>query len=85
MGCNVDKGDMLPGLPSASCGGGEACFDGVVLSGQHCIGHRVLYRDYDIGELCGAVLLGVREDVSTIRCGSEVIGGMGMCCLDFSE
>jgi hypothetical protein len=33
VGRDVDQGDMLPSLSSACCGGAEACFDGVVLSG----------------------------------------------------
>jgi len=33
VGCDIDGGDLLPGL-SFACGGGiEACFDGFVLSG----------------------------------------------------
>ncbi len=85
MGSNFYKGDLLPSLSSASCGGDEACFDGVVLSGQHSIRHRVFYRDYEVSELSGDVLLGVGENISSIRCGSEVVGGLGMCCLKFSD
>jgi len=33
VGCDVDEGDLLPGLFSACGVGDEACFDGVVLSG----------------------------------------------------
>jgi len=57
VGCNVDKGDLLPSLSSACCGGDEACFDVVVLSGYYSIGHRVLYRDYEVCELSRVVLL----------------------------
>ena len=33
VGCDVDKGDLLPSLSSVCCDGDEAYFDGVVLSG----------------------------------------------------
>ena len=64
VGCDVNEGDPLPKFSSACGGGDEACFDGVVLSGQHSVGHRVLYRDDEVCELSGAALIGVGEDVS---------------------
>ena len=81
MGCDVDGGDLLPGLSSACGGGVEGRFDGVVMGGQHGIGRRVFKRDYEVGVLGGVVLLGVGEDVLTVRGGTEEDGGVGVCCL----
>ena len=79
--CDVDGGDMLLDL-SFACGGGvEACFDGVVLGGQHSIGLRVLYRDAEVSELSGAVRLGMGDDVGSIRGGTEEDGSLGVCCM----
>ena len=78
MGCDLDMGDLLPGLSSACGVGVEGCFDGVLLGGQHSIGHRVLYRDDEVGELCRDVLLGVGEDVGSIRGGTREDGGLGV-------
>ena len=43
VGCDVDGGDLLPGV-SFACGGGvEAWFNWVVLNDQHSVGRRVCY------------------------------------------
>ena len=81
MGCDVDGGDLLSGLSSACDGGVEGCFDGVVLSGKHSIDRRVFNRDDEVGVLGRDVLLGVGEDVRTVRGGTEEDVGMGVCCL----
>ena len=44
-GCDVDGGDLLPGLSSACGVGVEGRFDEVVLGGHHSIGRRVFTRD----------------------------------------
>ncbi len=56
MRCDVDGGDMLPGLSSACGGGVESRSDGVVQSGHHSVDHRVLNRDDEVGVLGGVVL-----------------------------
>ena len=85
MGCDVDGGYMLPGL-SSGCGGGvEGSFDGVGLGGQHSIGRRVVDRDDEVGVLGGVVLLGVGEDVGTVRGGTEEDGGVKVCCMEFLD
>ena len=81
MGCDVDGGDLLPGLSSACGVGLEGRFDGVVLGGQHSIGHRVFNRDHEVGVLCRIILLGVGENVGTIRGGTEEDGGVRVYCL----
>ncbi len=70
MGCDVDGGDLLPGLSSACGGGVEGRSDGVVLIGQHSVDHRVFNRDDEVGVLGRVVLLGVGEDVCTVRGGT---------------
>ncbi len=69
MDCDVDRGDLLPGLSSACGIGVEDHFDGVVLGGQHSIGRRVFDRDDENGVLGRIILLAVGEDVGTIRPG----------------
>ena len=63
LGCDVDGGDLLPSLSSACGGGGEECFSEIILSGQHSIGRRIIYRDDEVRVLGRAVLLGVRDDL----------------------
>ena len=79
--CDVDGGDLLPGLSSAGGVGVEGRFDGVILSYQHSIGHRVLDRDDKVSVLSRAVLLGVGEDVGFIRGGTEEDRGLEICCV----
>ena len=75
VGCDVDGGDLLP----SACGVGvQGRFDGVVLSGQHSIGRRVFNRDDEVGNLGRVVLLGVGEDVGTVRGGTKEDGGVGV-------
>jgi hypothetical protein len=68
---DVDEGDLLPGLSSTYGGGVEACFDGVVLSGEHSIGRQVCHREDEVRVLEGAVLLGVGDYERSVRGGSE--------------
>ncbi len=81
MGCDSDGGDLLPGLSSACGGGVKGRFDGVVLGGQHSIDRRVFNRDNEVSVLGRVILLGVGEDVGTVRGGTEEDGGVGVYCL----
>jgi len=83
VGCDFDVGDLLPGLSSTRGKGVEACFDGVGLGGKHSVGRRILYGDDEVCVLGRCVLLGVREDIRPIRGGSEGVGGLGVCCVEF--
>ncbi len=81
VGCDVDGIDLLPGLSSACGVGVEGRFNGVVMGGQHIIGCRVFSRDDEVGVLGRVFLLGVGEDVGTVRGGTEEDGGLRVCCL----
>ena len=78
MGCDVDVGDLLLGLFVTRGVGVETCFGGVGLGGQHSVGRRIFYRDDEVRVMGRAVLLGVKEDIKTLRGGSEGVGGMGV-------
>ena len=71
VGCEVDGGNLLYGMAS-SCGCGvEACFDGIILSGEHRIGCRFFSRDDEVCMMGGVVLLGVGEDERSVRGSSK--------------
>ena len=76
VGGDVDGGDLLPGLSSACGVGVEGRFDGAVLCSQHSISRRVFNLDDKVGVLGRIILLGVGEDVGTIRGGTEEDGGV---------
>ena len=81
MGCDVNGGDLLPSLSSACGVDIEGRFDRVVFSSQYSIGRRIFNRDDEVGVLDIIVLLGVGEDVGTIRGGTEEEDGVGVYCL----
>jgi len=83
VGCDVDVGDLRPRLSSARDVDGEACFDGVGLSGHHSVGRRIFYRDDEVCVLRRADLLGVRENIRSARGFSEGVGGMDVCFVEF--
>jgi len=85
MGCDFDLGDMLPGLSLVRSEGAEACFDGVVLSGQHRVGHRILDGDDKVCMLGRGVLLGARNAERFFRGSSKGVGGPGVWCLEFHD
>ena len=71
---------------SSACGDVvEDRFVGVVLGGQHSIGRRVFNRYDEVGVLGGVILLGVREDVGTVRGGTEEDSRIGVCCMEFLD
>ena len=81
VNCVVDGGDLLSGLSSACGVGVEGRFDGIGLGGPHSIDRRELNRDDEVSVLSRIVLLGVGEDVGTIRGGTEEDGGVGVYCV----
>ena len=76
-------GDQVPSMSSARGGGVEACFDGVRFGGKHSVGRRILDGDDEVCVPGRGVLLGVRDDVRSVRGGSGGVGGLGVCCDEF--
>ena len=85
VGCDDYGGDLLPSLSSTCDGGVEACFNGVVLSDQHSTCRRICYRYDEVRVQRRAVLLGVIENIGSVRGGPESVGGLGVCCMEFPK